>query len=225
MASQRAAAKKRGSGRRLTRTRIADVALELFRAEGLPALTTRRTARALDVSPMALYPHVGSKEGLVDAVVERLMQAIEIDLDSEADWPAQVEQWAHALRDQLNAHAGVMDLLGTRRWALVRSTEPLIRSFLAADFSEERAIRATRLVTWTTLGFLGVESGVELLDDGGDAPGRVERSLDRLEQLEGRGRFLPASRTQGVDRADIDALFALQLRMIVRGLAEGLDAE
>jgi AcrR family transcriptional regulator len=213
------------SDRRLDRELITDVALEIFRTEGLAALTTRRVARALGVSPMALYLHVGNKEGMLDAVVERLVCSIKIDLDSEASWPAQAEQWAHALRAQLSTHTGIMELLRTRRWALMRSTEPLVRSLLAAGFSEERAIRATRLITWTTIGFLSVESGVELLSARERDVGQVERSLRRLEQLEGRDGLLPASRAEGVDRADIDALFSLQLRMIVRGLTEGIDLD
>src|SRR5574339_428917 len=98
----------RRSDPRLDRALIAQVALELFRKQGLAGLTTRRVAQALGVSPMTLYVHVGNKEGLLDAVVERLMGSIKIDLDSEAAWPAQAEQWARALRSELNAHPGIM---------------------------------------------------------------------------------------------------------------------
>jgi AcrR family transcriptional regulator len=215
----------RRSDLRLSREGIADVALGLFREHGLAALTTRRVARALGASPMSLYLHVGNKEGLLDAVVERLMRSIKIDLDSEASWPAQAEQWAHALRQQLAAHDGVMALLHGRRWAIVQCTTPLVRALLAAGFPEDRAIRATRLLTWATIGFLSVESGVEMLGEGDPDSARLERSLSRLAQLEGRARALPASRAHGVDREDVDALFALQLRMIVRGLEAGLDRE
>ncbi|MEZ4291573.1 MAG: TetR family transcriptional regulator [Myxococcota bacterium] len=211
----------RRSDRPLDRDLIAACALALFREGGLAAVTTRRVASALGVSPMALYVHVGNKEGLLDAVVERLMRAIKIDLDSEASWPAQAEQWAHALRAELSAHPGAMDLLRTRRWALVRCTEPLIRALLAAGFSEERAIRAARLVTWVTMGFLSVESGVDLLGSDDRQADRLERSLDRLEVLEGRAATSPASRGRGVDRADIDALVSLELRLIVRGPRPG----
>jgi AcrR family transcriptional regulator len=50
---------------------------------------------------MSFCIHVGNKEGLLAAVVERLMRSLKIDLDSEAAWLAQAEQWAHAPRQQL----------------------------------------------------------------------------------------------------------------------------
>ena len=59
----------RRSDRPLDRDLIAACALALFREGGLAAVTTRRVASALGVSPMALYVHVGNKEGLLDAVV------------------------------------------------------------------------------------------------------------------------------------------------------------
>jgi AcrR family transcriptional regulator len=206
----------------LSRDAIAEAGLALFRSGGAAAVTTRRLAAELGASPMSLYVHVGNKQGLLDAIVERLMVGVKIDLDSEAAWTAQAEQWAHGLREQLLATPGAMELLGQRRWAVVRCTEPLMRALLAAGISEASAVRAVRLLTWSTLGFLCVEAGVEPLPGvapGSDTPDEVDRSLSRLRELEGRGDSLPASDARGVKSQDIDALFELQTQLLVEGLA------
>jgi AcrR family transcriptional regulator len=211
----------------LSRDLIAEAALGLFREHGVGALTTRRVAETLGASPMSLYLHVGNKEGLLDAVVERLMLSIKIDLDSEGSWKQQAEQWAHALREQLRPHEGVMTLLATRRWAVVRSTEPLIRALLSAGFSTERAVVITRLLTWSTIGFLSVEAGVRGEGDGErrSQATQVEDSLDQLQELEGRPGKVLSDRARIQHPREIDALFSLQLRTIIRGLEAENDGE
>lgn len=202
----------------LSRDLIADTALELFRTSGVEALTTRKVATALGASPMSLYVHVGNKEGLIDAIVERIVSAIRIELDGKAPWPAQTEQWAHGLRRQLSAYPGVMGLLQNRRWAFVRSSEPLVRALLGAGLSVDEAVHVTRVLTWSTIGFLLIESGVSEMEQEPAAAANddVERSLSALEALEG-GTQRSVSRSSR-SREDIDLLFATQIRLLVDGL-------
>ena len=46
-----------------------------------------------------------------------------------------------------------MELLRGRRWAIVHCTEPLMHALAAAGFEAGEAVRAVRLLTWSTLGF------------------------------------------------------------------------
>jgi AcrR family transcriptional regulator len=203
----------------LERNAIAEAGLALFRQGGLSAISTRRVAAALGASPMSLYLHVGSKQGLVDAIVERLMAGVKIDLDSEAAWTAQAEQWAHGLRRALAAHPEVMELLRGRRWAIVHCTEPLIHALTVADFEAGEAVRAVRLLTWSTLGFLSIQTGIDVQGELRDetAPSLVASSLTQLHALEGGPA--PATSARSVDRRDVDALFELQTRLLIAGLA------
>lgn len=58
------------SGRSITRETILAKALEL--AEGTPGgLSLRGLAAALGITPMALYPHVGDLDALIEALAER----------------------------------------------------------------------------------------------------------------------------------------------------------
>ncbi len=203
----------------LERESIAEAGLALFRSGGLAAVSTRRVAAELGASPMSLYLHVGSKQGLVDAIVERLMAGVKIDLDSESDWTVQAEQWAHGLRRALAAHPEVMELLRGRRWAIVHCTEPLMLALAAAGFEAGESVRAVRLLTWSTLGFLSIQTGIDVQGELREetAPTLVASSLTRLHALEGGPA--PATSARGVDRRDVDALFALQTRLLIEGLA------
>ena len=57
---------------RLTRAVVVDRALQLADADGLEALTIRKLATDLGVTPMALYWHFRSKDELLDGLTERL---------------------------------------------------------------------------------------------------------------------------------------------------------
>jgi AcrR family transcriptional regulator len=54
-----------------TRERILDTAEELFADQGISGTSLRALTRAADVNLAAVHYHFGSKEGLLDAVVER----------------------------------------------------------------------------------------------------------------------------------------------------------
>ena len=46
----------------------------------------RRVAAELGVTPMALYRHVGGKDGLLDALVDHVYGQIELPPRDEPDW-------------------------------------------------------------------------------------------------------------------------------------------
>ena len=53
----------------LSRAAVAERALAIGDAEGLPAVSLRRIAGELDVTPMALYRYVQNKEDLLDGML------------------------------------------------------------------------------------------------------------------------------------------------------------
>ena len=55
------------------RAAIVDAAAQLLREHGAPAVTTRRVAQAAGVQAPTIYRLFGDKDGLVDAVAERVM--------------------------------------------------------------------------------------------------------------------------------------------------------
>ncbi|NUU20624.1 MAG: helix-turn-helix transcriptional regulator, partial [Streptomycetaceae bacterium] len=67
----------------LSRDRIVAAALAIVDDEGLDAVSTRRLAAELGVSGPALYNHFGTKDELIDAVVDSVLG--EVDLTSLTD--------------------------------------------------------------------------------------------------------------------------------------------
>ena len=81
---------------RLSKATVVERALALADADGLDALTIRRLAQELGVTPMALYWHFRSKEELLAGLGDQIWGEIDTDVDPDAPWPA-----------QLRAHHGI----------------------------------------------------------------------------------------------------------------------
>ena len=68
----------RATHRGLTRQAIVERALEIGDAEGLEAVSVRRLATELGVTPMALYRHVKDKQDLVNAMYEAIVEGFDL---------------------------------------------------------------------------------------------------------------------------------------------------
>jgi len=64
--------------RGLTRDAVADAALSLLDRDGRAALTMRRLARELGIAAPSLYAHVSGKADLLEMVIERVLETVEI---------------------------------------------------------------------------------------------------------------------------------------------------
>src|SRR5215472_411442 len=90
---------------RLSKPAVVDRALALADADGLDALTIRRLAQDLGVTPMALYWHFRSKEELITAVADRIWGEIGTDVDPADPWPSQLRTIFESLIGVLRAHS------------------------------------------------------------------------------------------------------------------------
>jgi AcrR family transcriptional regulator len=183
---------------------VVRAAVELLHEEGLEAVSMRRVAARLGVSPVPLYSRVGNKDDLLDAVADQLLADLVPGRLGDAPWTACVETWARALHDRLRAVPDSRIVLRTRRWAFVEASRPLVDALRAAGFGEPEAVRACRLVMWSVIGFVTVESASLAERRGGH---RSSRSP------------VPGGDPTGVDQADADALFDQHLRYLIAGLA------
>jgi AcrR family transcriptional regulator len=99
---------RRGTGRTrrprgsLSRDVILDAA-EGVAARGFAALTMRAVAARLGAVPMALYNHFGTKEALVDALLDRVLGRFEPDPPT-GDWAEDLRRFARAHRRLLVRH-------------------------------------------------------------------------------------------------------------------------
>lgn len=89
---------------KLTAQAIAERALEIGDAEGLDAVTIRRLATDLGVTPMALYWHYKNKEQLLVGMADHLVGAFAPEPADERPWQAQLRDLAEGLIRTLRAH-------------------------------------------------------------------------------------------------------------------------
>jgi AcrR family transcriptional regulator len=64
---------------------VVDAAVSLADDAGLEAVGIRRVAARLDVTPMALYRYVESKDDLLDAMAERMYESLTLP-EPDAEW-------------------------------------------------------------------------------------------------------------------------------------------
>ncbi len=87
----------------LRRADVVDGAVKLLDAEGLDGLTTRKLGAALNVQGPALYRHFPSKEALLDAIADRLVEGLGDPLP-DGTWDEQLTVIAERMREALLAH-------------------------------------------------------------------------------------------------------------------------
>ena len=94
-----------GDKPRLSKHTVTESALKLADADGLDALTIRKLAEHLGVTPMALYWHFRSKEELLEGVAEQVWGEIDVNVDPDAPWWAQLQGLLESLVTVLRAHS------------------------------------------------------------------------------------------------------------------------
>jgi AcrR family transcriptional regulator len=98
----------------LTRQLLIEQALALADAHGLEAVSIRRLAKELGVTPMALYWHVRNKNELLDGMVDRIYAAFDGTIDAAAPWQAQFRSLMNQLIAVFRTHPAAAALLQSR---------------------------------------------------------------------------------------------------------------
>jgi len=76
---------------------VVDVGVELAAREGLDTVGMRAVAKALGVTPMAMYRHVGDAAALRAVVVDQLLAGLD-EVPAEGTWDQRCTTWAHSAR-------------------------------------------------------------------------------------------------------------------------------
>ncbi|WP_374969575.1 TetR/AcrR family transcriptional regulator [Terrabacter sp. BE26] len=161
----------------LSRERIVAAAIRLIDTEGVPALTMRRLGAALDVEAMSLYRYVNGREDLLEAVVDALVDSIEIPAPGQLEpvdgWQAFLQWLAHDVRRLALEHPAAFPLIATRHPAApwlrpplrsLRVVEAFLEGLRARGFRDEQAVAAYRTFTSFLLGHLLLESATRGAD-------------------------------------------------------------
>jgi AcrR family transcriptional regulator len=140
---------------RLTRRRIVDAALDLIDREGIGALTMRRVADELAVQAPSLYNHVRSKDELLDAVGETVMQHVDVSGFERLGWRDALESWAWSYYEALVAHPNLVPHLavafGRLDVALTRADQ-VYAGLLGQGWTPSRATRIAAAIRYSVYG-------------------------------------------------------------------------
>ena len=218
----------RGQRRRrdpITREAIVQKALELLDRDGLDALSMRRVAEELGTGAASLYWHVGSKDGLLDLVLDEVIGEQHVPDPEPERWPEQLKEVAHDLRRTILRHRDIVRLsigrlpLGPNA---LRWSDRVLAILRAGGLPDAVAVTAHQLLISIVLGFAIDETG-----EGGHPPAdqpppetAAATARDYLAALPGE-RFpnLVALSGHFAD-ADADQQFELLLDIFVAGLAQ-----
>jgi TetR/AcrR family transcriptional regulator, tetracycline repressor protein len=171
-----------GERPRLSKRAVTDHALKLADAGGLDALTIRKLAQDLGVTPMALYWHFRSKDELLLGMAEQVWGEIDVDVDPAAPWFAQLKGLLESLVRVLRVHPSAPKLVlehEKRNEAALRAIEITLQILREAGFDPLHASAIARSALWTGIMLVMNEPGYspELSDEE-----RAERQ--RRSQLE-----------------------------------------
>ena len=93
----------------LDRDRIADAALKLTDRRG--DFTILDLARALKVTPAALYHHVDGRDGIVALLRQKMARTVDASGFGQLPWDQALRRWAVSYRDTFAAHPGTIGML------------------------------------------------------------------------------------------------------------------
>ena len=147
---------------RLSKRAVTERALQLADDDGLDTLTIRKLAQHLGVTPMALYWHFRSKEDLLEGVAEQVWGEIDVNVDPQAPWWAQLQRLLESLVSVLRAHPAAAQLLlehEKRNEAARRVAEVTLDVLRNAGFDPQHASAIARSALWTGITLVMSEPG------------------------------------------------------------------
>jgi TetR/AcrR family tetracycline transcriptional repressor len=155
---------RRGS---LTPEAIVAESLRLLDTEGADGFSLPKLGRALGADPTAVYRHFSSKDDLMLAIADRLIEEAMTGLVAQSCWIDTVADVARRLGSTYRAHPAAAALSASRttqRPAEMRIVNVLIGAVLEAGFSGAEAARMYRALGDFMLAWAGSEAAFLALD-------------------------------------------------------------
>ncbi|MFI6076149.1 TetR/AcrR family transcriptional regulator [Actinoplanes sp. NPDC051343] len=145
---------------KLSRSAVAERALRLGDEEGLEAVTIRRLAQALGVTPMALYWHFKNKDELMLGIVDHVLDGVRADRADTDPWDIQLRAMVDSLVRVMRAHPILADLLHSvekdEATSFSRATDDALTLLTRAGFEVREAFW---VASYLLHGAIGLVSG------------------------------------------------------------------
>ena len=220
---------QRGKARRrdpLTQEAIVKAALHVLDTDGLEGFSMRRVAEQLDTGAASLYWHVGSKDGLLDLILEEVI-AEQVDVIPDPDpekWRDQLKEFARTMRRTILSHRDIVEIsigrvpMGPNALLL---SERVLAIMRAGDVPDGLAVQSYLLLMSAINGFTMDEAGWSDDEDAGTPAVEEMAQMVRgyLESLPRDGFPNLTEVAESFAVSDQDARFELMLDLFVEGLA------
>jgi AcrR family transcriptional regulator len=121
---------------------VVETALAILKSDGLEAVTMRRVAAALDTGAASLYVYVSGREGLFQAMLDRITATIELEVPDPKRWREQLHSLLERMHEALVAHPGIAAMTlayPPTTDAVLRLTENLLGIVMAGGLEAQEA--------------------------------------------------------------------------------------
>lgn len=182
----------------ISRAAIVTAAIGLLDREGLAALSMRHLAEELGTGAASLYWHVGSKDGLLDLVLDQVIGELKVPDPDPGHWQEQLKQVARDQRAGSLRHPWVVRVsigripMGPNA---LRYSERILAILRAGGVPPHLAVQGYLLLIATINGFTIDETGVDDTPRADDSPLPIDP--EDLQQVADMARdyiaALPAS--------------------------------
>ena len=146
---------------RLSKATVAERALRLADEEGLEAVTIRRLAQELGVTPMALYWHFKSKDELLLGIVDYSLSGVRADRAAADPWQKQlramVEVLVRLMRDHPSLSALFQTVDKTQAASFTRATDDALSLLGRAGFSVEEGYWVASYLLHGAIGLVAMQ--------------------------------------------------------------------
>jgi len=205
----------------LTRQRIVEAALRYVDTHGLDALSMHKLGATLGVTGMSLYGHFADKEALLDGIIARMWEEIELVPGPDDGWQETVRLLVRSLREMARRHPNAVPIL-IRRPSLpepaLRIGDIFLHKIQAAGIPSHLAIPLLRTTISSWLGFaLAEQSFLPISPDPDEAEADRFRRVSSLVPHDlDRDLFQVALTICG--ECNIADEFELGVELMIRGL-------
>lgn len=226
----RLAGHERSSRTPLNQDAVVEAALKVMQREGADALSMRRVADELGTGPATLYWHVGSKDGLIELVLDRVFAEIELPDPDPQRWQEQLKELVIDARRVFSRYPGV----GALTLGRIPMGPTLVR-WIEWTLSLLRAARVPDEIAAYSGDLFGLYIGAHALEEAAPLRSPTGEDLEPHEivgMIRGYFESLPEDRFPNIRETvdeltspDPDRRFELGLDIIIRGMASYVEPD
>jgi TetR/AcrR family transcriptional regulator, tetracycline repressor protein len=170
-------------------------AIRIIESDGVDAVTMRRLAAELGVSPMAPYRYVASKEELLRATAASVVGDIPAPLPGRP-WQDVVEAFFEGFHDRLLKHPSVARLFGGQTFlsdTVYAVSDPVFTALIEAGFQPQAAISLFMACATCSIGsaILEAEAAAQQVSAHGEERGPLV-DAERFPGVAAVAAFLPS---------------------------------